>query len=720
MSSVSLPVPTRLNGRSLLIGRTLYGLLLLLCLIMFGISLVFKFVQGTSGCDSIYNEGWVEAGNWCFEWFQTIEDLGITPVAFESYFVILRLVAALPFFALSLLLVWRRGHELRVLLLAGLLLVIGITGTWFNPFWEWAGGWFKDFSPYPSLIFFSQLLTFLLVTGAYWFAVLFPDGRFVPPWSRWLAVSWMVLVAANTFFFETFLAFNNWPFPLPTLVPLIYSLLGLGVIIYRYRWRATAVQRQQIKWITFGMVLLGFNFLLDFSVFNIYEAFSGQYPLANGQQAVYWELGQDTLSHLSQFFLGICFILAILRHRLWDIDNILNRTLVYGGLTLLIIVLYIAIVGGLGLMFQTQTNTLAGLVATGIIAVLFQPLRSRLQRGVNRLLYGERDDPAAILTQLAQQLESADSATAILPNLVQTIALTLKIPHVAIWQPGGTGNMEVTAVWGKAPATVETIPLTYQNQVIGHLTVAPRGPHEQFNKQERELLNTIAALTANTVRAVQLSNELRQSRRRIISAREEERRRLRRDLHDGLGPQLASQTLGLEAVEQFMTTNPERAQDLLTSLKTQAQEAILDVRRLVYQLRPPALDDLGLAGALQQSADRYEKGDLHFTLDIPETLPVLPAAVETAVYRISQEGMTNVVRHAQATSCTVRLTCSDNNLIVEIRDNGRGLPPDHPAGVGLQSMRERAAELNGTCVIESVAEGGTRVQARLPLEMVDG
>jgi signal transduction histidine kinase len=432
-----------------------------------------------------------------------------------------------------------------------------------------------------------------------------------------------------------------------------------------------------------------------------------------------WELGQDTFSHLSQLALAICFGLAVFRHRLWDIDPILNRTLVYGGLTTLIITLYIAIVGGLGALFHTPTSAMTGLVATAVIAVLFQPLRDHLQRGVNRLLYGERDDPAAVLTQLAQQLETADSPTAILPNLVQTIAHTLKIPHVAIWLPTAEKQFEPAAVWGAAPDHAEMLPLTYQNETIGHLVFAPRGPRESFNRHEKQLLQTIAALTANTVRAVQLSNELRQSRQRIVTGREDERRRLRRDLHDGLGPQLASQTLGLEAVGQLMSANPEKANHLLASLKTQAQEAIADIRRLIYELRPPTLDDLGLVYALQQSAARYESEKLRFTFEIPEPLPELPAAVETAVYRIAQEAMTNIVRHAQASQATIRLTCSGNHLVVEICDNGKGLSVAYQAGVGLQSMRERAAELNGRCMIESLPGGGTKVEARLPLETID-
>jgi signal transduction histidine kinase len=276
--------------------------------------------------------------------------------------------------------------------------------------------------------------------------------------------------------------------------------------------------------------------------------------------------------------------------------------------------------------------------------------------------------------------------------------------------------METVAFWGEAPDHLEPIPLTFQKEVIGDLVVAPRGPQEQFNRYEQDLLATIAALTATTVRAVQLSDELRRSRQRIVTAREEERRRLRRDLHDDLGPQFASQVLGLEAVAQLMPTDPEKAQVLLDSLKMQAEEAIQNVRRLVYDLRPPALDDLGLVSALRQSASRYETGVLRFSIDVPGSLPELPAAVETAAYRIAQEAMTNVVHHAQATRCTVRLFCSHTHFNVEVRDNGRGLPHDYQTGVGLQAMKERTTELNGELEIQSLPDGGTWLQASFPME----
>jgi signal transduction histidine kinase len=472
--------------------------------------------------------------------------------------------------------------------------------------------------------------------------------------------------------------------------------------------RSTGIERLQMKWLVYaalvtGVVLMPLNLIAfvspDKRLFD---------PLLN------------ILSPLLSFFVPVACAIAIVRYRLWDIDILINRTLVYASLTALIVALYSVVVVGLSTLLQTRSLELSGLVAAGIIAVLFQPVRDRLQRGVNRMMYGERDDPAAVLTRLAHHLETADTPSAILPNLVQTIAHLLKIPYVAIWPPVAADQKDPkdpVAVWGKASNDVQTIPLTYQQEAIGQLMVAPRGPQERFTRYEQELLATIAALTATTVRAVQLSDDARRSRQRIVSAREDERRRLRRDLHDGLGPQLASQMLELEAVAQLMTTNPTKAQALLGSLKTQAEEAILDLRGLVYGLRPPALDDLGLIGALRLSASRYESGALRFTFETPDTLPELPAAVETALYRIAQEAMTNVSRHAQATLCTVRLNCTNAYASLEVRDNGCGLPPNHRSGVGLQAIKERTTELNGQYTLESLPDGGALVRAQLPLEV---
>ena len=557
----------------------------------------------------------------------------------------------------------------------------------------------------------------------------FPNGRL--PSRRWWPITAVTILAMICMeVWQTFIPWdaemqsdlgapNSWATPGSTeiferveqvsIILFAVSVIGTWLMVVVRYHRSHQAEREQMRWMIYSVGIIITLLVLFFAFPNL--------PFVNGL------INGNTVNPLVSFILPILFPLglsiAILRHNLWDIDVVINRTLVYGLLTVIIVSLYIIIVSGLGVLFHTQTNAVGGLVATAVIAVLFQPLRTSLQRAANRLLYGERDDPTAVLTQLAQQLESANTPGDILPNLVNTIAQTLKLPHVAIWLPDDDGNFALAAHYGQSPDHVEMIPLTYYTQTIGQLVVAPRHGNGRFDKQDQRLLTSIAANTANTVRAVQLSNELRQSRQRIVTAREEERRRLRRDLHDGLGPQLASQMLSLEAVQHLLATDPQKASELLDSLKAQAQEAITDVRHLVYELRPPALDDLGLAGALKQGAARLECNGLQFELDMPEPVLELPAAVETAVYRIAQEALTNIVRHAQATHATIRLTYTSQQLCLAICDNGCGLSSEAESGVGLQSMRERAAELNGSCVIGSQPEGGTKVEVQLPLEMPD-
>jgi signal transduction histidine kinase len=211
-----------------------------------------------------------------------------------------------------------------------------------------------------------------------------------------------------------------------------------------------------------------------------------------------------------------------------------------------------------------------------------------------------------------------------------------------------------------------------------------------------------------------LTVDLQRSRERLVTAREEERRRLRRDLHDGLGPQLASLTLKLETARNRLA-HDQLAQTLLSDLAQRTQATVADIRRLVYALRPPALDELGLLAALRELTLQYSE-QISMCLDVPPCLPELSAAVEVALYRIAQEALTNVVRHAAAHRCDIQLALNEPAgwLSLSIQDDGCGLPPSRGMGVGLGSMRERAEELGGTWTIEKVPTGGTHVLARLP------
>ncbi|MDQ5809281.1 MAG: sensor histidine kinase [Actinomycetota bacterium] len=246
------------------------------------------------------------------------------------------------------------------------------------------------------------------------------------------------------------------------------------------------------------------------------------------------------------------------------------------------------------------------------------------------------------------------------------------------------------------------------------MILAPRVPGEEFSSSDRRLLEDLTRQAGVAAHAARLTADLQRSRERLVTAREEERRRLRRDLHDGLGPQLAAQTLKVGSARSLYGRDPAAADALLSDLEANMEASIADIRRLVYNLRPPALDELELDGAIRESAAQYATNGLSISVDAPKSLPSLPAAVEVAAYRIVQEALTNVVRHAAANERVIHLRL-DSELELEITDDGAGLPEDRSTGVGLSSMRERAVELGGRCLVEPSPTGGTRVLARLPL-----
>jgi signal transduction histidine kinase len=355
------------------------------------------------------------------------------------------------------------------------------------------------------------------------------------------------------------------------------------------------------------------------------------------------------------------------------------------------------------------------LIALLVVAATVWPVQGWLRHSIDRLVYDWHDDPYAVLSELGQHLDPAQAQNVreIVPTIASTIAATLRLPYVAI--SSSLDGEPVTATHGRPPPGAEllAIPLAYRGAPIGTLHAAPRRPGEALSARDVRLLQDLARQVGIALHAAQLGESLQAARERLVTAREEERRRIRRDLHDGLAPTLASLRMQLGALRRQLREDPDAAEVLVDELRAEVRSATADIRRLVYDLRPPLLDEHGLAGALRALGRVLEPEVL--SLELPAELPPLAAAVEVAAYRIASEAVHNVARYAQATHCTLRLALEAGTLVLDVADDGVGLPAEATAGVGLASMRERAAELGGTLSITTGPAGGTRVTASLPV-----
>lgn len=626
--------------------------------------------------------------------------------------------------ALATVLFWRKRTETMALVTSFFLLTYGIA--WGGALESALGAWQSEqVRTIASSV--SSALTLIPILLLFF---LFPSGHFVPRWTRGVLIASLLLVPL--LLVVPVSALNSSPLVSSLeMTLLLFGVVGLAAQVYRYRRISTAVERQQTKGFVYGLFLaIGLGFLASLGYPIILNALPGALlPWWSPLAQLAWVAAVAVLP--------LALTLAVMRYRLWDIDLIVNRTLVYGALSALVVVIFVFIVTLLGALFQVVggiNNLLTSLLATAAIAVLFQPLRERLQRAVNRLTYGERDEPYAVLTRLGQRLESTLAPEAVLPTIVETVGQALKVPYAAIDISSAAEGRRTE--WGQLPppsSALYTFLLLYQNEALGTLIVAPRTGEEKFSAADLRLLNDLARQAGVAAHSVKLTTdlqrltaELQHSRERLVTAREEERRRLRRDLHDGLGPTLAALALNASTVRDLIGTDSDAAMQMARELQIEIRAAVTEIRRLVYALRPPTLDELGLVAAIHELTNQSmgslrrsnPENQLCITVDAPDTLPPLPAAVEVAAYRIAQEALTNVVRHARARSCAIRLALvgtEGSQLQVEIRDDGIGLPEERRAGVGLNSMRERAEELGGTFVIESQKGKATRVVAHLPI-----
>jgi signal transduction histidine kinase len=534
------------------------------------------------------------------------------------------------------------------------------------------------------------------------FFYLFPAGRFISAVTTGLALLlgiWMILGLLDR-------SLLPWNLPRSQFVPIVVFWTSTGVLALIYRYQRSALfQREQIRWIVWGAVASVIGIVL--------QIFPPLFTL-NGSTRVIYDFLLYPLGQVFKALLPLSVAFAILRYHLWNIDLILNRVLVYGSLSVLTMLGYLATLFVLHVVFTGLSNPVISFLATGFVAFLFEPLRRRLQRAVNRWMYGERDDPYAVLSHLVKTLEGTLSTNEILPSLAETIRRSLKIPYVAIWLDEEEKEKRVAAS-GKETTDLVSFSLAYQGEMIGRLDIAYRAPGEKFSQADFHLIENIAQQAGAAAQTVRLHTELVRSRARIVSEREDERLRIRRDLHDELGPMLAAQGLQLAAARQMIHSKPESAEALLDDVIQQSQQTVTDIRRLVHGLRPPALDQLGLVEAIRDLARHHSTG-LVMEISVPaDGLPKLPAAVEVNAYRILLEAWNNALKHSQASCFLVTFQTDQDMLVLSIQDDGIGMPNEFRSGVGLRSIRARAQEIGGELRVEPVQPHGTSITVKLPL-----
>ncbi|HET6353463.1 sensor histidine kinase [Streptomyces sp.] len=461
----------------------------------------------------------------------------------------------------------------------------------------------------------------------------------------------------------------------------IATVLVLGGACVRVR-RAAAPERQQLLWLLSGLgLLLGVSFVP-----------AGEWLLPPALASV-----------------SFAVTVGVLWYRLLGIELILRRTLLYGGLTAAVLCVY----GGVTAALSTAVSAgpVPAVVAAAVVAVLLTPVRDLLQRAVDRVVYGARHDPLLPLRHLGSQVSAG--AADVLPVVVKAVASAVCAPYVALTAADGT----LLAETGTRSESMLVRPLTVAGAHVADLAICP-AERDGLAATDARIVDALTAPVALIVHTQHLNRELQAARRRAADASSAERARIRHDLHDGLGPSLAGVALGLEAVETSVAGHSADLDVLVRRLRTEVAAAIDDIRRVIDALCPVALDLHSLVAALRERADiltRTTGGRPRVTVEAPDDAPVLPEQVETAVYRIADEALTNVVKHAGASHCRVRLTFGAD-LVLEVLDDGRGPYParSRDGGVGLVSMRRRAEELGGSFRIVHSRQGH-RVYVRLPL-----
>jgi signal transduction histidine kinase len=575
------------------------------------------------------------------------------------------------------------------------------------------------------------------LTGTF-LLLLFPDGHL--PSRRWRPVAWVAGVAialsivGQSFAPGTakqtgFPEFRN-PIGLPFLawlVPLLYvaiALIPLGIIasaaalVVRFR-RSRGLERLQMKWLATSAATVALLYLVAMAATLPFDNF-GNRP------APTWTPFLQDLALFSFVLIPIAVGIAVLKHRLYDIDVVINRALVYGALAAFITAVYVAIVVGIGTAIGNRGSLGLSILATALVAIGFQPVRQRVQRVANRLVYGERATPYEVLAQLSGQAAHAVATEDLLPQMARVAASATGASRVdvwlrvgdqlvpeASWPVGGPGLAAIPIDGGSDPSIGDVdlaVPVRHQGEVLGAIAVT-KDVRESVTPADRKLLEDLASQAGLVLRNVRLIEELRSSRQRLVRAQDDERRRLERDLHDGAQQRIVATALAVRMARTQVRPDADPAVgQRIDQASEQLQLALTELRELARGIHPAILTERGLGPALSSLAERSP---------VPATVEValgerLPAQIEATAYFVVSEALANVGKYAGASSVRIGAALEDHRLVISVADDGTG-GADPSKGSGLQGLLDRVAAVDGTLEVDSPPGEGTTLTARLPV-----
>ena len=571
-----------------------------------------------------------------------------------------------------------------------------------------------------------------LITGLAIVAAIFPDGRFLTPgWRRamWAAVAISLVPTALNAVIPRLTVYAGLDNPVgfgggriraaavaSTTLMLPVVVVGAAAIVRRFR-RSKGDERLQLKWLTLSTTLVA----AMFAVYGVLVIIQG--TVSPDGRGLTW---LEDLTILAFLAVPVSVTFGVLKYRLYDIDIVINKAVVYGAIAVFITAVYLLVVIGVGSLIGYASNPVLSAIAAAIIALAFQPARRWAQRLANRFVYGRRSTPYEVLSQLSSRFANAYSLDDALPRLAHVSADAVGAERATVWLRAD-GTLRPTASWptdgaiAPLPMQGQGLPsfgpretgfaVRHQGDLLGAVSVVMPA-NEPLGPAQRKLLEDVAAQTGLVLRNVGLLEDLRASRRRLVAAQDEERRRLERNIHDGAQQQLVALSVQLRLVEQLVDRDATKAHEMLQQLQRTTSDALEDLRDLARGIYPPLLADQGLPAALEAQA---RKSGLPITL-APDGVVRYDQDVEAAVYFCVLEALQNVAKYARATAITVALHDADRRLLFEVNDDGVGFDLAHAmGGMGLRSMSDRVEAVGGSLEVTSTPGRGTTVVGTIPL-----